>query len=99
MVNLQINKMKIVINTCFGGFCLSPQATQKYRERTGKTIGAYTDVERNDPDLVAVVEELGEKASGVGSRLKIVDIPEDIQWYIEEYDGREHVAEEHRRWG
>lgn len=68
-------------------------------ERTGKTIGSYTDIERYDPDLVAVVEELGEKACGPCSRLKIVDIPDDIEWYIDEYDGREHVAEEHRRWG
>jgi len=90
--------MKIVINTCYGGFSLSPKASQRYKERTGKTIGAYPDIERNDPDLVSVVEELGEKANGPDARLKVVEIPDYVEWYIEEYDGCEHVAEEHRRW-
>jgi hypothetical protein len=27
-----------------------------------------------------------------------VDIPDDVNWYIEEYDGNEHVAERHRTW-
>ena len=90
--------MKIVINTIHGGFSLSPKASQRYKERTGKTIGAYPDIERNDPDLVAVVEELGDRACGSWSRLKVVDVPDDVDWYIEEYDGKEHVAEQHRRW-
>ena len=35
---------------------------------------------------------------GVYSDLKVVEIPDDINWYIEEYDGLEHVAERHRTW-
>jgi hypothetical protein len=30
--------------------------------------------------------------------LTIVDIPDDIEWQIEEYDGMEWVAEVHRIW-
>lgn len=57
------------------------------------------DIERNDPDLVAVVENLGEaKSSGFCARLKVVDIPDDVEWQIEEYDGLEWVAEKHRTW-
>lgn len=56
------------------------------------------DLERNDPDLIAVVEELGENTDGFGSELKIVDIPDDIKWYIYNYDGMETVREEHRTW-
>jgi len=56
------------------------------------------DLERNDPDLIAVVEKLGENADGFGSELKIVDIPDDIKWYIYNYDGMETVHEEHRTW-
>jgi len=30
--------------------------------------------------------------------LKIVDIPDGVEWEIEEYDGMEWVAEKHRTW-
>lgn len=57
-----------------------------------------SNIERNDPILVEVVNELGEKADGTYSELKIVEIPDDVEWIIEEYDGNEWVAEDHRRW-
>lgn len=31
--------------------------------------------------------------------LKIVEIPPDVDWEINEYDGVEWVAETHRTWG
>ena len=60
----------------------------------------FTDhsLERNDPALIQTVEELVNDANDWGSELKIVDIPEDVKWQIEEYDGLEHVAEQHRTW-
>lgn len=49
------------------------------------------DIERHDPVLVRVVEELGsEKASGICSSLAIADIGESL-YRIEEYDGFESV--------
>jgi len=57
-----------------------------------------SEVERNDPDLVAVVEQLGEDADGAHAELAVVDIPDDVNWVIDEYDGVEWVAEEHRTW-
>jgi hypothetical protein len=56
------------------------------------------NIERNDPALVQTVEELGVNANDWGSELKIVDIPEDVKWQIDEYDGIEWVAEQHRTW-
>lgn len=56
------------------------------------------EIARNDARLVQVVEELGEAANGQHARLKVVDVPDDVVWDIEEYDGREHVAERHRTW-
>ena len=56
------------------------------------------EIERNDPVLVQVVEELGEKSSGRHAELKVVEIPDDVKWKIEEYDGVEWVAEQHRTW-
>ena len=32
------------------------------------------------------------------AKLKIVEIPDDVEWIIEEYDGKEWIAEDHRRW-
>jgi hypothetical protein len=54
--------------------------------------------QRNDPDLIAVIEQLGEAANGHYASIKIVEIPDDIDWHIVEYDGLEHVAEAHRTW-
>ena len=56
----------------------------------------YND--RADPDLIEVVEQLGDAANGRHAELAIVEIPDDVEWLIDEYDGREHVAEAHRTW-
>lgn len=57
------------------------------------------EIPRDDPDLIAVVEELGERANAPVASLKVIEIPEDATWEIDEYDGREHIAEVHRTWG
>lgn len=54
--------------------------------------------DRSDPILVQVVEELGEKANGDFAELKVIKIPDNINYTIEEYDGMEHIAENHRTW-
>jgi len=55
-------------------------------------------VGRDDPVLVQVVEELGRQANGGYAQLEIVEIPDDVDWEIEEFDGMEHIAEKHRTW-
>jgi hypothetical protein len=57
------------------------------------------DIERTDPALVKVVEQLGDRASGYYSQLSVVEIPDDVKWTIQDYDGIEWIAEEHRQWG
>lgn len=59
----------------------------------------YGNIERTDEDLVKVVETLGsEKASGRLSQLQVVEIPDDVVWELDEYDGIETVHEIHRSW-
>ena len=91
---------KVVINDCYGGFGLSEQAMIMYRRLAGKKkVKLYDrDIQRDDPFLIQVVETLGRSADGYCARLKIVEIPEDVKFIIEEYDGAEWVAEEHRTW-
>lgn len=69
-----------------------------YNEAYSKQTIYERDFERDDPVLVQVVEELGEKANGKHASLKVVEIPDDVDWTIEEYDGNEWVAEVHRTW-
>ena len=102
--------IKVVINSCYGGFGLSKEAADLYCEKKGinpgnwnATWGFYDNfhsrsLERDDVDLVEIVESMGEKASGYCAELKVVKIPDDVEWTIEEYDGSEWLAERHRTW-
>jgi hypothetical protein len=102
--------MKIVINDDFGGFGLSKMAIESYASRKGLTLGKWNqtygfyeefmdrDIPRNDKDLVEIVESLGNLANGFCASLRIVEIPDGVEWHISEYDGIEHIAENHRTW-
>ena len=63
-----------------------------------KDYVSFADIPRDDSDLIVIVEKLKEKANGRFAELKVVEIPDDIEWEIEEYDGAEWVAEKHRTW-
>jgi len=92
---------KIVINRCHGGFGLSEAALALYKERAGITDPDFWafEIPRDSDTLVAIVEELGsEAAGGKYADLRIVDVPDDVEWDVEEYDGMEWVAEKHRTW-
>lgn len=53
---------------------------------------------RTDKVVIKIVKELGKKANGMCAALEIVEIPDNIEFEIEEYDGLEHIAEKHRTW-
>jgi hypothetical protein len=92
---------QIVINTCFGGFGLSDEQlnwiNNQRKQINLPPYEAYWDVPRDDPFLVAVVPML--MPPSPYARLKVVEIPDGVLWKIEEYDGLEHIAEEHQTWG
>lgn len=64
-----------------------------------KSFFSYYNIDRSDKKLIETIEELGEDvSSGSLSRLKIVEIPNDIQWELDDYDGIETIHEIHRSW-
>jgi hypothetical protein len=146
--------VRIVINSCFGGFGLSDEGIKRYAELKGlklyPEVGKYDSttywtvpinkrskllkhywknqndpdlcnsltkkeqnklnkeldksiiynryIPRDDPILVQVVEELKEKANGDCAKLKVVEIPDGVDWEIDEYDGNESIEQVHQSW-
>ena len=93
---------RLVINTCHGGFSLSDQAWQRYCglagwDPTDENLHAHM-IARDDVNLVTVIDELGVMANGDFAELAIVEIPWAVDWVLQEYDGKEWIAERHRTW-
>lgn len=90
--------MKIVINSCFGGFSLSKKAYE-FLGLEWDDYGYAHIYNRTDPDLIRCIETLGsERASGLCAELHVIEIPDDIEYEIHNYDGIESVHEKHRSW-
>ena len=54
---------------------------------------------RADKRLIEAIEEVGEEKSSTRlSRIVIIDIPDDVEWEIDDYDGIESIHEVHRSW-
>jgi len=75
----------------------------KKRDSSDKWINdnyfSLYNIERTDPALIQVVSEMGNEANSRHSELKIVNVPDGVEWEIEEYDGFESIHEKHRSWG
>lgn len=56
------------------------------------------EYDRTDPILVEVVEVLKDKANGRFAKLKVIEIPEGINWEISDFDGIEVVTEKNKMW-
>ena len=95
--------MQVVINLN-GTFSISQQAIEFIRKKIKikddrKTIGPYSfDNDRSNYLLIEAVNKLKKKANGIDADLKIVEIPDDIEWAIHGCSGREWIAEKHRTW-
>jgi hypothetical protein len=96
-------KFKVVVNAQYGGFSLSNEVLRMLAERRSMSIDEVKDTYvycmsddyqiRTCPDLVAVIEKLGEKASGVCSvygDLEVWEFEDEFgRFAIDEYDGKE----------
>lgn len=90
----------IVLNGCYGGFDLSPEARKMLKTRGVSDWGIIEfedECNRTDPQLVQVVHELGDKANSSASKLKIEYLPSADYlkipgaFTIHEYDGMESL--------
>lgn len=89
----------IAINRCYGGFSLSDAAVRRWSELWGgQTETHFYDERRANPALIQTIRELGDAANGPYAKLRIVEIPDDVLWEIEEYDGMECIVEKRRTW-
>lgn len=72
---------------------------EQFEDFYKNVISASDEKWRTDDDLINLLEEKGsEFVSGPYSSLKIIEIPDDVEWEVEEYDGSEWVSEKHRTW-
>lgn len=71
---------------------------EKVDKLPNETYWYYGNLDRDDADLIAVVEELGKEANGRFSSLEVVEIPDGVNWEIDDYDGMETIEEVHRSW-
>jgi hypothetical protein len=106
--------VKIAINRDYGHFEISDEAYSFIAKHKGWQHacddydhnywvggGDYlyaSDLDRNDPILIQCIETLGESVNSIYSDIKIVEVPSDVDWYVDDYDGVEWVAERHRTW-
>jgi len=85
----------------YGGFDLSDAAKLLWFVLYSEDLGTFTgspktDPKRDDPRLIAVVEELGRGADGDFAELEIIDIPDHVKsWHVCEDDGFETIHEDH----
>ncbi|MFZ5500738.1 MAG: hypothetical protein ACOY58_02340 [Candidatus Micrarchaeota archaeon] len=76
----------------------TPEALTAMNAR-GRIFDPARDIARDDPMLIRVIEELGEAANGQYATLKIVEIPADADWYVDErMGGVEAAREQHQTW-
>jgi hypothetical protein len=64
---------------------------QEYNRLYGEQTWRARDLDRTDPILVQVVEELGEAAAGRHADLIIEELPKGTLYRINEYDGNESI--------
>ena len=90
------------ITECDGDLC-SHSHCKNYDKKSCWLDNRYWEVwlddRRDDPRLVETVEFLGKEVNDRYSELKIVEVPDDVEWEIDEYDGNECVREKSRCFG
>lgn len=79
--------MKLVINTCFGGFSIPDEFCKELGLKN-----SYSFITRDDERLINLIERNGGVIEGFCSRLRVVELSDEVTDYeIVEYDGLERI--------
>lgn len=70
-----------------------------FDERGWPVTDEHREESRDCPVLVATVESMGKDASSSLSKLRVVSIPDGVDYEIDQYDGVESIHEKHESWG
>ena len=101
--------MKVAINKCFGGFSVSKEVYKElgikwdgYGYIGNDDLGIKGDnynTYRSYPRFIEALEKVGkDKCSGSLAKVVIVEILDEIEFEIDDYDGQESIHEKHRSW-
>lgn len=91
--------MKIVINSCYGGFGLSEAGEKRFLEKSGKEYDVFT-TERHDPILIEIIQENSPEYLYNYCKPRIVDFPDIFEYcyIIRDYDGLERISIDYEKW-
>lgn len=87
--------MKVVINSCYGGFGLSDEFMKSYPQFEEYNYCWYNETDkRTDRNFISALESFGlKKASGRYASLEIFELPSNTtDWEIDKYDGSESIT-------
>ena len=80
----------------YKGYMACDEGPHLYDEKNQILYSIKDDIKlRTNPDLIRLVEEMGDEANGNYAKLEIVEVSDGAEWYIKDYDGMEEVHETH----
>lgn len=74
------------------------KAGESKKVKTSQIFDTLYKYDRTDSDLIKTIEDLGERANSIISDLKIVEVPDDIEFELFERNGCEYAVEKGRYW-
>ena len=89
--------MKIAISGGFGGFDLPDEWLKLYNSRTPFKEESVYGIKRDNPILINLIESMP-KEIREELKLRVVEIPDDVEWIILSEEGCETIHEKHRIW-
>lgn len=82
---------KVVINRCWRGPLLNEAGLVEFARRVGEDI-PLDKIARDEPALVAMMEENEALWRGPCAEPKIVEVPDDADWVIRNFGKKEWIA-------
>lgn len=99
-MSVDSNKFEVIYNNKYGGFDISPEGLAEYNKRTGKDIKYAEAIHSEDPVLISLVKEMGDKINTKNSKLCIATFSKEFQHFLKwhEYDGKESVSIDYQKY-